>query len=558
MAENYAAMMSQEDPVASLPAQLASAATPADLALPQDAPMMQLGPAGPAAPIPLAQGLAGGIPQRPRLSFDRLTYGAPPPPAPSGGPTIAPISINVDPAAARAAVARANGGGAPMPRQADPLEKLRMQNKTLQMQRSENMENAAREASDAGIDARALGAAQMEQYEKSAVAHEEAAQKLAAVQAEKQEAWNEAATRINQRQQELDEAANDKSTYWSQMPSGDKIVATIALALGGIGSAIAGGPNQAMGIIQGHIEDWRQKQMMRVQLAEKRLAAERVDRSERISFLQNKMADINLQAAHYYDAAAERTKGMVAQGASQQQAANAAQLSRKLSDESLAFQQAAIQGEAQHILQQRQAAAAAEEKKWNRFVKLTELGQAQQKIDQEGGKASGANAELFVPGMGGVARSKESADRAVQYSNAVSQIQANLKKAAELRANMSSFGPAALSDAQKQLQELTADNATQVGVMKQLGALSESDLKLASAIAGGDYASLFGTSGQHLQYTIDRLGQSLQRYAAQEGILPAKMGVRDGRRYVEFIGNEPAPVKKVGGALDAAYQMGAK
>lgn len=126
---------------------------------------------------------------------------------------------------------------------------------------SKNQEAIAKQAaqlqleqSEQKVDAQSLNAEQEIQKEKlrPQIAAQQVINKASAEQtAKQQETADQVIAEIEKERAVL--ANKPYKSFWSNASNGDKVLATIAIALGGIGSGLAGGRNQAADIVMKHI-----------------------------------------------------------------------------------------------------------------------------------------------------------------------------------------------------------------------------------------------------------------------------------------------------------------
>lgn len=239
------------------------------------------GAAGGAGPVPIytppppadggggAQG-AAGAPVAPPADG-----GAAAPGAPGGPPKLLPFAGPAKPAPGRGG---GGGGGAPAgPREMLAARSVQIEGR-LGPERQRELEDVIQREADLGKRAQARGEERQEldrQAEESRDrlgAHYD--QGLKALQAEKQRALDELAARRDAKLKEIEEGQLDPARLWQgKNGTRNQIGAALAVALGAVGAALAGGPNAGLAGIEKAID-------RDLDLQEKELGKKRADLSE--------------------------------------------------------------------------------------------------------------------------------------------------------------------------------------------------------------------------------------------------------------------------------------
>ncbi len=162
---------------------------------------------------------------------------------------------------------------------------------------------------------------------------------------------------------------------------------------------------------------------------------------------------------------------------------------------------------------------------------------------------SPVNQALYVPQLGGVARTAESRQKLVELATAASGIKANINTALALRKSASVLDiKNPYSETNQRLKQLQADTTTQYGVLRKLGALSESDRELADASIG-NMTGVMGNPDKVLSAFATGLDKEVQRAGEAEGIERTDKGYNvNAQGHVmptgEFAGSAMAPQKR--------------
>lgn len=266
----------------------------------------------------------------------------------------------------------------------------------------------------------------------------------------------------------------DPRRLYANMGTGEKVLAGVALALGGLGAASTG-QNLAVGVIQKAVDDDVQAQLADIQNMKEAASAER-----------GLFADMLRQLGDERQAEAA-TKAALTERALFQIETYEKTAQDPIIKANLQAVRAGLQEKNAENYQQAWRAADESARGWANFsLNARRLDIEQQKAQA---KAAGIDPELMIPGVG-IATGKEQAKEIQERAEARDMVKRNLQRVAQLREK---YGAEATEKTEggRLLTSAQSDLITNLGKLKKLGAFDTGSKEILEAITGGDAKSVF-------------------------------------------------------------------
>jgi hypothetical protein len=288
-------------------------------------------------------------------------------------------------------------------------------------------------------------------------------------QGDRQRSFDDQVRQLQQSMATFNSEKIDPSHFWASRSTGQKMLAGIGLALGAMGSAFTGGPNQALGIIQSAID--------------RDIEAQKANLSKAQQGVQNQASLLGIYRQKFQDdAQAEAaTRATMLQNAALRTQAMAAK-----------YDAPELKAKAQQAAAQLGAEAAKamddfKQRAFERSLQTAQLGVEQEKLGLAGVQRQQQLNSRFVPGLG-YALDEKSADelrkRYPAYQNASSLVD----ELAKLRGSDDSaaWSPTKIN----QMRGIAAKLKFALQQNEGLSRLSDEDVKQLDQVAGGDPARI--------------------------------------------------------------------